>query len=87
VIDRAQSVIRASLDYAMAHPDEALVSMRRHAQEFDDGVLMQHVDLYVNPWTRDLGETGRAALDSLSTMAKSIGLVDRSAAPLSVWPE
>ncbi len=86
VIDRVQSVIRASLDYGLAHPDEALVSMRQYAQEFDDQVLMQHVDLYVNRWTRDLGETGRTALDNLSRMANSIGLVDQDAAPITVWP-
>ena len=86
VIDRVQSVIRASLDYGLAHPDEALVSMRQYAQEFDDQVLMQHVELYVNRWTRDLGETGRTALDNLSRMANSIGLVDQDAAPITVWP-
>ena len=86
VIDRVQAVVRSSLDYGREHPEEALVTMRQHAQEFDDEVLMQHVDLYVNRWTRDLGETGRSALESLSTMAKSIGLVDQSASPLRVWP-
>lgn len=85
VIDRVQSVIRASLDHALANPQQALVTMRRYAQEFDDQVLMGHVDLYVNRWTQDLGDTGRAALESLSTMAKSIGLVDRSAPALTVW--
>jgi 1,4-dihydroxy-6-naphthoate synthase len=48
--------------------------MRRHAQEFDDHVLMQHVDLYVNDWTLELGPTGRRALDALSTRAASVGV-------------
>jgi 1,4-dihydroxy-6-naphthoate synthase len=86
VIDRVESVILASLDYGLAHPDEALGSMRQYAQEFDDQVLMQHVDLYVNRWTRDLGEVGRGALESLSKMAKSIGLGNPSGAALTVWP-
>jgi 1,4-dihydroxy-6-naphthoate synthase len=86
VLDRVQAVIRASLEYGQEHPGEALVTMRQHAQEFDDEVLMQHVDLYVNRWTQDLGKTGRSALDSLSQMAKSIGLIDQSAASLTVWP-
>jgi 1,4-dihydroxy-6-naphthoate synthase len=46
--------------------------MRRHAQEFDDHVLMQHVELYVNEWTRDLGATGRRALDELSRRAATV---------------
>jgi 1,4-dihydroxy-6-naphthoate synthase len=48
--------------------------MRTHAQEFDDRVLMQHVDLYVNDWTIDLGPTGARALDELSARAASLGL-------------
>jgi 1,4-dihydroxy-6-naphthoate synthase len=47
--------------------------MRRHAQEFDDHVLMQHVDLYVNDWTVDLGDTGRRALDEFSARAAAAG--------------
>jgi 1,4-dihydroxy-6-naphthoate synthase len=46
---------------------------------------MQHVDLYVNQWTRDLGETGASALGKLSTMAKSIGLLDSSAAGIEIF--
>jgi 1,4-dihydroxy-6-naphthoate synthase len=48
--------------------------MRAHAQEFDDRVLMQHVDLYVNDWTLDLGPTGARVLDELSARAASLGL-------------
>ena len=47
--------------------------MRAHAQELGDGVLMQHVELYVNEWTVDLGDTGRRALDALSTRAAAVG--------------
>ena len=48
--------------------------MRAHAQEFDDRVLMQHVDLYVNDWTVDLGVVGSQALAKLSARAASVGL-------------
>ena len=43
--------------------------MRKYAQEFDDEVLMAHVELYVNDWTVDLGEEGRQALSVLSQKA------------------
>lgn len=74
VVDALQRVIRDSLDFAIADPTAALPTMRAHAQEFDDRVLMQHVDLYVNDWTRDLGETGRRGLDQLSVRAAAAGL-------------
>ena len=70
-----QAVILDSLSYAMTHRDETLPTMRHYAQEFDDTVLMQHVDLYVNDWTVHLGAVGQSALNELSDRAQQIGLV------------
>jgi 1,4-dihydroxy-6-naphthoate synthase len=74
VISRIQQVIRESLEYSLADPNSALKTMRQYAQEMDDSVLMQHVELYVNEWTLDLGETGRGALNKLSQLANSVGI-------------
>lgn len=74
VIAAVQQAIRASLALALASPDAALATMRAHAQEFDDRVLMQHVDLYVNEWTHDLGDTGSRALAELSARAAANGI-------------
>jgi 1,4-dihydroxy-6-naphthoate synthase len=73
-IATVQQVIADSLRFALADRQAALPTMRRYAQEFDDHVLMQHVDLYVNAWTLDLGIEGARALDELSARAASIGL-------------
>ncbi|MCX7431315.1 MAG: 1,4-dihydroxy-6-naphthoate synthase [Planctomycetia bacterium] len=71
-IATVQQVIKDSLRFALADRQAALPTMRRYAQEFDDHVLMQHVDLYVNEWTLDLGVEGARALDELSARAASI---------------
>ena len=68
----APAVIRESIEAALAHPVSALPTMRRYAQELSDAVLMQHVELYVNEWTLDLGEIGRRALAELSRRARTI---------------
>ncbi len=73
-IQAVQRVIHDSLQFALADRQAALPTMRKYAQEFDDHVLMQHVDLYVNEWTLDLGAEGARALDELSARAASIGL-------------
>jgi len=73
-IATVQRVIHDSLMYALADRDAPLPTMRAHAQEFDDRVLMQHVDLYVNEWTLDLGPRGGRALDELSARAAAAGL-------------
>lgn len=87
VIGTIQAVIRSSLEYALADRNAALPSMRHYAQEFDDEVLMQHVDLYVNDWTLDLGATGCAALSKLSERARDIGLIGVDTAPLTVFSQ
>lgn len=74
VIAAVQGVIHDSLAFALADRAAALPTMREHAQEFADDVLMQHVDLYVNDWTLDLGATGRRAIDALSARAAAIGI-------------
>jgi 1,4-dihydroxy-6-naphthoate synthase len=73
-IATVQRVIHDSLMLALGDREAALPTMRASAQEFDDRVLMQHVDLYVNDWTLDLGPTGAAALAELSARAASLGL-------------
>ena len=82
---RVEQVIRDSIQSALRDPGETLPTMRHYAQEFDDRVLMQHVDLYVNDWTCDLGTTGRRALQELSRRAKQIGLIRVDAPELDLF--
>jgi 1,4-dihydroxy-6-naphthoate synthase len=72
---RLAAAIRDSIDYARTHRNEALATMRRYAQETADDVLWKHVELYVNDFTRDLGDVGRAALGRLDAIARERGIV------------
>ena len=81
-----QAVIHDSLQLALADPNSALPTMRQYAQEFSDDVLMQHVKLYVNDWTVDLGAVGRSALQQLSDRAQTIGLLPPGPPGLEVYP-
>ena len=83
-IARVQRVIADSLRYALANPAAPLPTMRDHAQELDDAVLMQHVDLYVNDQTLDLGPLGQRALDELCVRAAAVGL--GSGGRLEIFP-
>lgn len=67
-IGKVQGVIRASIEYGLDHRQETLPTMRRFAQELDDEVLFQHVDLYVNEWTIDLATIGQHSLATMSAM-------------------
>ncbi|MFT4648377.1 MAG: 1,4-dihydroxy-6-naphthoate synthase [Glaciecola sp.] len=78
-----QAVLADSLAFGLAHRDQTVPTMAKHAQEFSTEVLMQHVDLYVNPWTQDLGAQGRAAIADLDGHARAAGLIPASLPPLT----
>jgi len=73
-------VIRASVDYAWAHPSASAAYVAEHADEMSPDVQRQHIELYVNEFTRELGDEGYAAADALLTRAFKEGLTP--AAPL-----
>jgi len=79
-----QEVIYESIQYALNNRSETLPTMRKYAQELDDSVLMQHVDLYVNDWTVDLGPLGEQALDELHRRAIKAGVIQRNGSNLEV---
>ena len=75
IVSAIENGIRQSIEYARRHVGEALVTMQTYAQEFDNHVLMQHVDLYVNEWTLELGDIGRKALlEMKKRMTSEIGI-------------
>ncbi|MDR0691630.1 MAG: 1,4-dihydroxy-6-naphthoate synthase [Prevotellaceae bacterium] len=55
-------VLRRSIEYALAHPDAGAAFVRKHAQEMDGQVIKQHIALYVNRFSLDLGDDGREAV-------------------------
>lgn len=82
LIEQLDAALAASVGYAFAHPEEARAYMRRHAQELDDAVIDQHLALYVNDFSRDLGDEGRAAVHELLRRAEAAGVIPASTLPL-----
>jgi 1,4-dihydroxy-6-naphthoate synthase len=73
-LTEAAQWIRASVDYAWAHPEASRDYIQEHAQEMDPAVQRSHIALYVNEFTRDLGEDGYEAARVLLTRAAEAGL-------------
>jgi 1,4-dihydroxy-6-naphthoate synthase len=61
----AEAAIRASVEYAFAHPDASRDYVRSLSQEMSDEVCAAHVALYVNDHSVDVGDEGLAAIDRL----------------------
>jgi 1,4-dihydroxy-6-naphthoate synthase len=67
--------IRTSVRAAWDDPEASRPYVMEHAQEMDPTVADQHIGLYVNEFTADLGEDGYAAIRGLLTRAAAEGLV------------
>ncbi|MFC8715896.1 1,4-dihydroxy-6-naphthoate synthase [Kitasatospora sp. NPDC057198] len=67
--------VRQSVRAAWADPAASREYVLAHAQEMDPAVADQHIALYVNEFTADLGEEGYAAVRGLLTRAAGQGLV------------
>ncbi|WP_281884957.1 1,4-dihydroxy-6-naphthoate synthase [Paenibacillus sp. YYML68] len=67
--------IRASVEYAWAHPTESEAYVLQHAQEMSPEVAKAHIELYVNAYTADLGRSGLEAVQALLGRAAEEGLV------------
>ena len=70
-----EGIIRESVVYARANSGASRVFVKRYAQEMDDRVIDEHIGLYVNDYTVDLGDKGAAAVERLEGMALRAGLL------------
>lgn len=73
-IRQVHNAIQMSIQYARRNRQETLPTMRRYAQELSDEVLFQHVDLYINDYTLDMGQTGRDALNALCPVGGTVAI-------------
>lgn len=69
---KIDSLIRKSVEYAFENYPQITEYVRSHAQEMSESVMRQHIDLYVNNFSIDLGIEGRKAVDTLIDVYKKI---------------
>jgi 1,4-dihydroxy-6-naphthoate synthase len=72
-IQTMQDLIRESIIYSMTDRQQAMPFIRKYARELSDTVINSHINLYVNDYSLDMGDEGRAALAELLRRAKHIG--------------
>lgn len=72
---RINRVLARSVAFALERPEQTYDFVRQHAQEMDREVMYQHIALYVNDFTRDLGIAGKQAVRQLFEMAERRGVI------------
>jgi 1,4-dihydroxy-6-naphthoate synthase len=75
-IDR---LILESLDYSLKRYPALSSYVQSHAQEMEPAVMRRHIELYVNDFSRDLGEAGMQAIERMRQV------VSKEAAPDRQW--
>ena len=78
----ATAWIRQSLQLAWADPEATQEYVLAHAQELEPRIVSQHIDLYVNDFTSDLGAEGYAAIEALLRRSTEAGLTPPLDVPL-----
>jgi 1,4-dihydroxy-6-naphthoate synthase len=69
-------IIRESIDYGLAHREEAVRHSLPYARDMDAKLAGKFIGMYVNEFTRDYGEIGRDAIRRFLAEAYNKGYTD-----------
>ncbi|HJZ58517.1 MAG TPA: MqnA/MqnD/SBP family protein [Gemmataceae bacterium] len=72
-------LIKESINYGLAHREEALGHALKYARDMDAKLADKFVGMYVNHWTLDYGEHGRAAVRKLLDEGHRFGVIPHPA--------
>ena len=71
-------ILRESIDYGLTHRDEGVQHSMPYARDMDATLAGKFIGMYVNDYTRDYGETGRAAIREFLQCAERGGYLKRA---------
>ncbi len=66
---KIDSLIRKSIEFAFSNYPLITDYVKQHSQEMSEDVMRQHIELYVNNFSIDLGNDGKQAIDTLYKIA------------------
>lgn len=73
MLPQISKMLAASVAYAFDNPDEVMPFVKCHAREMADEVVRAHIALYVNKYTRQLGQEGKSAIRAFFARAAGSG--------------
>lgn len=72
LLQKINRVIYKSLEYAFAHDELLPDFVKINAQEMSEKIMRNHIDLYVNDFSLNLGTAGRSAVWKLLELSNQI---------------
>lgn len=79
---KVDKIIQNSLKYSWEHYPELAGFVKEHSQEMEEKVMRQHIELYVNEYTDNLGEVGEQAIITLFNRAYETGFIKEKPASI-----
>ena len=73
------AIMRESIDFGLEHRDEAVEHSMPYARDMNKRLADKFIGMYVNDFTRDYGEKGRAAIRRFLGEAERAGYIDSPA--------
>jgi 1,4-dihydroxy-6-naphthoate synthase len=70
-------LLKKSIQFSLDHRKEAVQHALKYARDMNTQLADQFVGMYVNDWTIDYGEKGRAAVNRLLDEGAAIGMVPK----------
>jgi len=83
VIRKIEHLLRRSVEYAFEHPGVTWEYVKKNAKELEDNVIRQHIELYVNEYTLDIGD-GVDAIGKLLKTAEELHIIPESNKPVCI---
>ncbi|MBN1989948.1 MAG: 1,4-dihydroxy-6-naphthoate synthase [Bacteroidales bacterium] len=79
-----QSLVAQSVTFAFANPEASAAYVRSYAQEMDMDVMRKHIQLYVNRYSVDLGDSGRSAINFILEKGRFLNFFNELVTPVFV---
>lgn len=70
--------LKQSVEYAFTNPSEPMDYIKKYSQELSEDVINQHIDLYVNDFSVDMGTEGEQAVTEFISRAESSGIIPKN---------
>ena len=77
-------LVKTSLDFANQFPEASQSFIRKNAQETSELVTKQHIGLYVNKYSNDLGSEGKNAIIQMLNKGHEKGFLPKPIEPIFV---
>jgi 1,4-dihydroxy-6-naphthoate synthase len=81
---KISELLAKSVEYAFQNPNESKPYIHKYAQEMDESVQQQHIHLYVNNFSINLGEEGKNAIRELFHKGAELDLLQIPIEPLFI---